>query len=81
MRVSPPIGALCVVAAAIAGTAWLAPPTSGARQVAVMLPAALYQELVERGRPLSGNETAARSVPQVIEALARQTAEPGPGKD
>ena len=81
MRISPPIGALCIVAAAIAGTAWLAPKPTNNLLVTVMLPADVYRDLEQRGQRLAGDGGTVWTVPQVIQALAGQAADPSAAKD
>lgn len=72
MRLSPPITVLCLMAALVAGTVWLAPPKGEVSQVPVILPAATYHKLVLLGEGRVGMDGKAMTVAQLIEELANK---------
>lgn len=72
MRLSPPITVLCLMAALVAGTVWLAPSKRDASQVPVMLPAATYHKLVLLGEGRVGVDGKALTVVQLIEEFANK---------
>jgi len=72
MHVSPPLAVLIIVAAMVAGTAWLAPPQRELALATVMLPTATYQKLTLWGKEHAGTDGRPLTVVQAIEQLAGQ---------
>jgi hypothetical protein len=67
MTFSPPLTVLAILAAALAGTAWLAPEPSLLRPVTVSLSAGDYDELTKEARRRSTAEGSQMSVSGIIE--------------
>jgi hypothetical protein len=67
MSVSPPLSVLAILAAALAGTAWLAPQPSPLRPVTVNLSAAAYGELANEAQRRSTVDGSPMTVSGIIE--------------
>ena len=67
MTLSPPISVLAILIAAMAATAWLAPPPNSLTQVTVRLPAATYDQLALQARGRTSLSGGPLTVAEVIE--------------
>jgi hypothetical protein len=67
MTFSPPLSVLAILAAALAGTAWLAPEPNLLRPVTVNLSAGAYDELANEAQRRSTAEGSQMTVSEIIE--------------
>jgi hypothetical protein len=67
MTFSPPLTVLAILAAALAGTAWLAPEPNRLRPVTVNLSSGVYDEIANEARRRSIAEGSQMTVSGIIE--------------